>query len=60
MGIDKVLHFVASFILARIDPVLAVVVGLGKEIWDAMGHGTPSAADLLADALGILAGTWGQ
>jgi hypothetical protein len=57
VGIDKVLHFVVSFLLARVDPVLAAVAGIGKEIWDALGHGTPSGGDLLADLLGILTST---
>jgi hypothetical protein len=57
---DKVLHFVVSFLLARVDPVLAAVAGIGKEIWDALGHGTPSAGDLVADALGIVASMLGN
>lgn len=27
-------------------------VGVGKEVWDAQGHGTPSAKDLVWDAAG--------
>jgi putative lipoprotein len=27
-------------------------VGVGKEVWDARGHGTPSAKDLVWDAAG--------
>ncbi len=56
MGIDKLLHFIVSFALTQIDPVLAAVAGIGKEIWDAANGGYADLADLLADALGIVAG----
>jgi hypothetical protein len=32
------------------------VVSIGKELWDASGHGDPSLGDLTFDALGIGAG----
>jgi hypothetical protein len=60
VGFDKVLHFIVSFLLTRIDPVLAIVAGVGKEVWDAMGHGTPDAADLFADGLGIITSLFTQ
>jgi hypothetical protein len=31
-------------------------VSIGKELWDASGHGDPSLGDLTFDALGIGAG----
>ncbi len=54
IGIDKIYHFIGSFLLTFIDPWLAVVAGIGKEVWDAMGNGTAEFADLVADGLGIL------
>ena len=51
---DKILHFVISFFLALIDPVIAVVAGLGKELWDALTGGMADLGDLVADGLGIL------
>ncbi|PCJ24106.1 MAG: hypothetical protein COA96_10195 [SAR86 cluster bacterium] len=34
---------------------IAAIVGIGKEVWDAMGHGTPDVWDLVADGVGIAA-----
>lgn len=34
-----------------------VAVSVGKELWDARGHGTPSGRDLAWDALGAGAAT---
>ena len=34
-----------------------LTVSVGKELWDARGHGTPSARDLAWDALGAGAAT---
>ena len=55
LGFDKVLHFVASYLIALIDPGLAVLAGIGKEVLDALGGGMADVFDLAADALGILA-----
>lgn len=55
MGIDKLLHFIISFALARIDPIIAVIAGIGKEIWDSASGGYADIADLIADFLGIIA-----
>tara|TARA_R110001592_G_scaffold79556_5_gene237686 strand:- start:388 stop:570 length:183 start_codon:yes stop_codon:yes gene_type:complete len=54
-GPDKVLHFVVSFIIALFDPALAVLAGIGKEVYDALGGGVADVYDLVADGLGILA-----
>ena len=54
-GFDKVLHFLVSFLLAQIDPALAALAGIGKEIFDAAGGGVADVYDLVADALGIFA-----
>lgn len=53
-GFDKMLHIAVSYLLARIDPALAVAAGLGKEIFDFFGGGVADAMDLVADGLGIL------
>ncbi len=53
---DKPLHFVLSFLLALIHPVVAAVAGVGKEVFDALTGGFVDGWDLLADALGIVAG----
>lgn len=55
LGFDKVLHFVFSYAIALIDPGLAVLAGVGKEVYDALGGGMADVYDLIADALGILA-----
>lgn len=37
--------------------VVTAAAGIGKELRDARGNGTPSARDLVWDGIGILAGT---
>jgi len=53
-GFDKLLHIIASYIIARIDPALAVFAGIAKEVYDFFGGGVADVYDLVADALGIL------
>lgn len=36
---------------------VAMTVGVGKELWDLCGFGTPEWADLLADLVGAIIGT---
>lgn len=55
IGTDKWLHFSISFLLALIDPCLALVAGIGKEIADVFGAGVAEIGDLVANGLGILA-----
>lgn len=55
LGPDKVLHFIVSYLIALVDPALAVLAGVGKEVYDALGGGMADVCDLVADALGILA-----
>ena len=52
---DKFAHFILSYLIALIDPALAVLAGLGKELHDLLGGGTADLLDLVADALGIAA-----
>lgn len=52
--IDKLYHFLASFVIALYDPVLAVLAGIGKELWDVLRGSFADVGDLFADALGIL------
>lgn len=53
-GFDKLLHIALSYILALIDPGLALAAGLGKEVFDLLGGGVADVFDLAADAVGIL------
>lgn len=43
-----------SYLLAMIDPALAIAAGLGKETFDFLGGGVADVFDLAADAVGIL------
>ena len=58
--IDKITHTLAGSAIAAallpwgvIPALLAVVVAaVGKELWDAQGHGTPDRIDALVTVLG--------
>lgn len=60
LPIDKITHTLAGAAIAAallpwgaIPAVLAVVVaGVGKELWDAQGHGTPDRIDALVTVAG--------
>jgi len=60
MPLDKITHTLAGAAIAAallpfgvIPAVLAVVVaGVGKEVWDAQGHGTPDRIDALVTVAG--------
>lgn len=52
---DKVAHFLCSFVLGLMSPLLAVAAGIGKEAWDVIQGEGADALDLLADALGVFA-----
>jgi hypothetical protein len=56
-GADKFLHLIVSFFIALVDPGLAILAGLGKELLDALSGGMADFGDLVADALGILLAT---
>lgn len=56
-GLDKVLHVLVSYILALINPGLAAIAGMAKEIWDYTRTGAIDGYDLVADALGIVLAT---
>ena len=67
MQLDKITHALAgSTIVAALLPwgvipaILAVVVAaVGKELWDAQGHGTPDHIDALVTvAGGVLMTGW--
>lgn len=70
-SLDKLLHIGACYFIATIvaavlhlcgndipsvwGVVAALVIGLGKEIWDAVSKkGTPSGGDFVADILGCI------
>lgn len=55
---DKALHFGVCFVLAIINPIVAVLVAIGKEIWDQHKPNNHFCwKDLVADAVGIAVGT---
>lgn len=63
---DSLLHAETSALLAigigRVLPwwgagLIALAVGVGKEIWDKYHNGVPSWEDLVWDLLGIAVGT---
>lgn len=67
MPIDKIAHTLAGAAIAAallpfgvIPALLAVLVAaVGKEIWDAQGHGTPDHIDALVTVLGgVLMVSW--
>jgi hypothetical protein len=53
LGVDKVLHFLLSFLIALYDPLVSFVAGVGKECYDSLAGGVADAYDLLADWTGI-------
>ena len=60
MPLDKITHTLAGAAIAAamlpwgvIPALLAVVVAaVGKEVWDAQGHGTPDRIDALVTVIG--------
>ena len=52
---DKFWHFWISFAMAYFKPGLAMLAGVGKEVFDAFSGGAPDAMDLAVDGLGIFA-----
>lgn len=60
MQLDKITHNLAGAAIAAallpwgvIPALLAVIVAaVGKEVWDAQGHGTPDHIDALVTCLG--------
>lgn len=60
MPLDKITHTLAGAAIAAallpfgvIPALLAVVVAaVGKELWDAQGHGTPDRIDALVTVIG--------
>ncbi len=52
---DKFWHFWISFFIAFFKPGLAMLAGVGKEVFDALSGGVADAGDLAADGLGIFA-----
>ncbi|MBM3289199.1 MAG: hypothetical protein FJY92_03525 [Candidatus Hydrogenedentes bacterium] len=52
---DKFWHFWISYGIAYFKPVLAIVAGIGKEVYDAFSGGNPDVWDLVADGMGVFA-----
>ena len=67
MQLDKITHALAGAAIAAalmpwgvIPALLAVIVAaVGKELWDAQGHGTPDVYDALVTVIGgVLMASW--
>lgn len=67
MQIDKITHTLAGAAIAAallpwgvIPALLAVIAAaVGKEVWDAQGHGTPDHIDAMATVIGgVLMASW--
>ena len=67
MQLDKITHALAGAAIAAallpwgvIPALLAVIVAaVGKELWDAQGHGTPDRIDAMVTvAGGVLMASW--
>ncbi|HOZ45422.1 MAG TPA: hypothetical protein PLO37_03285 [Candidatus Hydrogenedentes bacterium] len=53
-GLDKLLHIFVSLIVTLHDPCLAIIAGVGKEVFDVLRGSSADVLDLLADLAGIL------
>jgi len=67
ISIDKIAHTLAGAVVAAallpwgvVPAMLAVIVAaVGKEVWDAHGHGTPDRIDALATVIGgVIMASW--
>lgn len=67
MQLDKITHALAGAAIAAtllpwgvIPALLAVIVAaVGKELWDAQGHGAPDVYDALVTVIGgVLMASW--
>ena len=67
MQLDKITHALAGAAIAAallpwgVVPALVAVViaAVGKELWDAQGHGTPDRIDALVTVIGgVLMASW--
>jgi len=67
MQLDKITHTLAGAAIAAallpfgLIPALAAVLvaAVGKELWDAQGHGTPDLYDALVTVIGgVLMASW--
>jgi len=67
MQLDKITHALAGAAIAAallpfglIPALMAVVIAaVGKELWDAQGHGTPDHIDALVTVIGgVLMASW--
>ena len=63
LPLDKAFHFLAGWAIAAtfqsmplVAAALVAAAGIGKEIWDKQGHGTPELMDIVATLLGGIAG----
>jgi uncharacterized protein YfiM (DUF2279 family) len=57
-GKDKALHFGVCFVLAAINPIVAILAAIGKEIHDSKQQGNHFCwKDIVADGIGIILGS---
>lgn len=55
---DKALHFGVCFVLAIINPIVAILVAIGKELYDMRQNSNHFCAkDIVADGIGIVLGS---
>lgn len=51
---DKLLHFIVSYLMTLVSPVGAFLAGIGKEVYDLFSGGDADILDLFADWAGLL------
>ena len=63
ISLDKAFHFLAGWAIAAtfqsvplVAATLVAAAGIGKEIWDKRGHGTPELMDVVATLMGGVCG----
>lgn len=57
-GLDKKKHFFVCLILSILCPILAIIVAIGKEIYDSKLQGNHFCwKDIVADVIGIILGS---
>lgn len=57
IGFSILLVMITSYLTAVLGAFfLTTIIGIGKEVYDSLGHGTPDIEDVYADVLGTLFG----
>lgn len=55
--VDKLEHIAVSMAVSVLSPLLAIIVAVGKEVYDHYCRGGFDVKDLMADAVGIIIGS---